>query len=259
MRHEGKALATILRVQGLRKQFGGIRAVDGVSFDIDEGGLVGLIGPNGSGKSTLFNLVSGVIRPDGGQVLFRGGRIDGLDPNEIFSRGLVRSFQNPRLFLGMNVVENTLVPPRDQKGEVVVNAPLPSRWKGQELELAQHGLDTLNKHQLTQVRLQWATDLSGGQMKLLEVSRALMGEPKMLLLDEPTAGVAPRLAEEIFDTIGVLRTEGGLTFLVIEHRLEILLARVDRVLVMHQGRIIFDGSPADAVRDPAVVDAYLGE
>lgn len=243
----------------MQKHFGGIRAVDGLTVGVDEGSLVGLIGPNGSGKSTLFNVISGVYKPDAGSITFREDRIDGLDPHEIYAKGIVRSFQSPRLFLGMTVLENALVPPRGQKGETVVNAPIPSRWSGQETALATDALGTLARNQLEAVRLNWATDVSGGQMKLLEVSRAMMGEPKLLLLDEPTAGVAPKLAGEIFETIVGLRREQGLTFLIIEHRLDVLLNYVERVLVMHEGKLIFDGGPREAVNDPQVIDAYLGE
>lgn len=243
----------------MKKAFGGIRAVDGVDAVLAEGELAGLIGPNGSGKSTLFNVISGVYKPDAGTIVFRGDRIDGLDPWEVFGRGVVRSFQNPRLFRGMTVLENTLVPPRDQRGERVANAPRPARWEDQEASLASGAIDTLVRNQLQAVPLNWATDISGGQMKLLEASRALMGDPKLLLLDEPTAGVAPKLATEIFETIVALRRAHGLTFLIIEHRLDVLLEHVERVLVMHEGKLIFDGTPDGAVNDPRVIDAYLGE
>jgi branched-chain amino acid transport system ATP-binding protein len=243
----------------VRKHFGGIRAVDGVTLRVDEGELVGVIGPNGSGKSTLFNVVSGVYRPDDGTITFQGEPIGGLDPWDIFARGVVRSFQNPRLFRGMTVIENALVPPRNQKGEKVLNAPFPPRWEAQERELAEQALMTLARNQLHSVRLNWATETSGGQMKLLEVSRAMMGEPKLLLLDEPTAGVAPKLAGEIFDELAALRRAHDLTFLIIEHRLEVLLRAVERVLVLHQGQLLFDGKPDEAVEDASVVDAYLGE
>lgn len=219
---------------------------------------MGLIGPNGSGKSTLFNIISGVFRPDAGRVFFQGERIEGLDPDEIFARGIVRSFQNPRLFLGMTVLENTLLPPRGQIGERVVNAPLHQRWADQEVSIAEAALGNLARHQLDGVRLNWATDVSGGQMKLLEVSRAMMGEPRLLLLDEPTAGVAPKLATEIFEAIVALQREYGLTFVVIEHRLSVLFDYVERVLVMHEGGLIFDGDPDDCVNDPRVLDSYLG-
>ena len=249
----------VLRLENVDKRFGGLRALDGVSAGISEGELVGLIGPNGSGKTTLFNVISGVLPPDGGTIHFRGDRIDGLEPHAIFGRGIVRCFQNPRLFGGMTVMENALVPPRDQIGERLTRAPLPRTWSAQETQLAAKALKILAAQQLSGVRGNWATEISGGQMKLLEVSRALMGEPQLLLLDEPTAGVAPKLAREIFDGIVRLQRDLGLTFLVIEHRLDVLFDYVTRVLVMHQGKVIFDGDPKAAAKDPAVVDSYLGE
>lgn len=242
----------------MKKHFGGIHAVDGVTFAVEEGQLVGLIGPNGSGKSTLFNVISGVYKPDAGRVHFHGEDITGEEPDSVFAKGLVRSFQNPRLFLGMTVLENAMVPPRGQVGEKVRNAPRPRVWRDQEVELARKALETLAQHQLGVVRSNWATDISGGQMKLLEVARATMGEPRMLLLDEPTAGVAPKLAREIFDSIARIRAALGLTFLIIEHRLDVLFDYVERVLVMHEGKILFDGSPAAAGEDERVVEAYLG-
>jgi branched-chain amino acid transport system ATP-binding protein len=252
-------VGTILHLDDVRKHFGGIRAVDGVTARIEEGELVGLIGPNGSGKTTLFHVITAVHPADTGRVEFRGERIDRLEPHEIFARGVVRCFQNPRLFGGMTVLENVLVPPRNQIGENPVWAPFPRRWNDQELHLAAEALATLAANQLSEVKGNWATEISGGQMKLLEVSRALMGEPSLLLLDEPTAGVAPKLAREIFDGILRLQKDLGLTFVVIEHRLEVLFDYVERVLVMHRGRIIFAGHPDAAAKESAVVDAYLGE
>ena len=248
----------ILRLDGVRKHFGGIRAVDGLSAQVQEGELIGLIGPNGSGKTTLFHVITGVHKPDAGAIEFRGERIDGLEPHEIFARGVVRCFQNPRLFGGLTVLENALVPPRGQVGENPLHAPFPRRWADQELQLAAKALQTLAAQQLAGVAGHWSTEISGGQMKLLEVTRALMGEPRLLLLDEPTAGVAPKLAGEIFEGIVRLQKDLGLTFVVIEHRLEVLFDYVERVLVMHQGRIIYSGHPDDAVKDANVVDAYLG-
>ncbi len=251
--------APLLRLEDVRKHFGGVRAVDGATAQIQEGTLVGLIGPNGSGKTTLFNVITGVYQADGGSIRFAGERIDGLEPDAVFAKGVVRCFQNPRLFRGMTVMENALVPPRGQIGEKPLHAPFPSRWTDQELRLAAKALQTLAAQQLAVVRSNWASEISGGQMKLLEVSRALMGEPRLLLLDEPTAGVAPKLAAEIFEGIVRLQKDLGLTFVVIEHRLDVLFDYVERVLVMHQGRILFDGHPDEAVKDAGVIDAYLGE
>src|SRR5207247_5318666 len=202
--------------------------------------------PDDTGKSPVFDVIAGVYAPDAGSVTCRGERIDTLDPWEIFAKGVVRSFQNPRLFRGMTVIENALVPPREQAGDRVVNAPIPKRWEAQEVALTEDALETLARNQLDAVRLNWATEVSGGQMKLLEVSRATMGRPRLLLLDEPTAGVASKLAEEIFQTIVRLREEHGLTFVVIEHRREGLFDYVERGLGRHEGKSPFDGEPEAA-------------
>lgn len=250
---------SLLSLSNVKKYFGGVRAVDGVSFSVNKGEIVGLIGPNGSGKSTLFNVVSGVYSADGGEIYFEGERIDGLQPYDRFSKGLVRSFQNPSLFFGMTTIENTMIPPRNQVGEVLSSAPFHGKWLRQERDLSGRALDTLKSMQLVGVGLNRATEVSGGQMKLLELSRAMMGEPRLMLLDEPTAGVAPKLAVEIFDMIRTLRDESRLTFVIIEHRLEILFDYVQRVLVMNQGQIIADGNPETVSKDAKVIDAYLGE
>ncbi len=252
-------MAELLRVEGLAKYFGGIRAVDGVSFKVSEHEIVGLIGPNGSGKTTLINTISGIYKPNKGKVYFQGEDITGLDPWEIYHKGIVRSFQVPRLFHKMLVIENTMVPFRHQKGENPWIAPFHHLWRDQETENAKKALSTLKEFQLFRVRNNWATELSGGQMKLTEISRSLMSEPKLLLLDEPIAGVAPKLAREIFSHIVRLRDEYGLTFLIIEHRLDILFDYVERVMVMNYGELIYDGDPEGVYKDPRVIDAYLGE
>lgn len=249
---------SILQLRDIVKYFGGIRAVDGVSFDLEEGQIVGLIGPNGSGKTTLINVISGVYKPIKGKIFFKGEDITGLDPWDIYHKGIVRSFQVPRLFQKMLVVENVMVAHRNQRGENPMIAPLHSKWIDQEIELAKASLETIKMFGLARVRNNWATELSGGQMKLAEISRAMMSEPKVLLLDEPAAGVAPKLAREIFGHIVRLRDEYDLTFLIIEHRLDILFDYVERVLVMNYGELIYDGDPEGVYKDPRVIDAYLG-
>ena len=249
----------ILKLIDVKKYFGGIKAVDGVSLSIDEGTIVGLIGPNGSGKTTLFNVISGIYKPDSGKIFFRGERIDELEPHQIFAKGIVRSFQIPRLFAGMTVMENTLLIPPGQIGEIVYNAPIHKRWVKQEISLGKRALNILDRHMLSNVALNLSSEVSGGQMKILEVSRTLMTSPKLFLLDEPTAGVAPKLARDILDMIVRIKDEYGSTFFIIEHRLDILFDYVERVLVMHQGKIICDGNPDKVVNDPKVIDVYLGE
>jgi branched-chain amino acid transport system ATP-binding protein len=249
----------MLKLVNVTKSFGALRAVDGVSFEVGEGTLTGLIGPNGSGKSTLFNVIAGVYKPDSGEVYFRGERIDGLPPDEVFQKGIVRSFQIPRLFKGMTVLSNTLIPPRDQIGEKVRYAPFQRTWKGQEINNARTAQSIMRTLQLNEVLTNLSTHISGGQMKLLEIGRASMGKPRMLLLDEPTAGVAPKLAHEIFEKIRSLARDFGITCFVIEHRLELLFDFVEKVFVMHRGRILAQGTKDEVVKNRTVVDVYLGD
>lgn len=187
-----------------------------------------------------------------------GEDITGIPAYETFAKGLVRSFQNPRLFLGMTIMENNLVPPKAQTGEKVQNAPFSKTWENQERELAGESLEIMKMLTLDQVARNLASEVSGGQMKLMELGRSLMARPKVLLLDEPTAGVAPKLGREIFHHIDDLRDNYDLTFAIIEHRLEMLFDFVDRVVVMHRGRVITEGKPDEVVKNPMVIDVYLG-
>ena len=248
-----------LKTVDLRKSFGGIRALDGVSITIREGEFVGLIGPNGSGKSTLFNVISGVYKPDSGRVLYYGEDVTGLPPHVLFRKGLVRGFQIPRLWGRMLVVENAATAARDRRGVDPVSALLRRReWVSwEEGSLTERVHSALERLRIMHVALNPASALSGGQMKLTDISRALMGEARLLLLDEPTAGVAPKLSRDIFKMLEKLNQE-GLTIFVIEHRLEVLFDFVERVIVMHEGRVIADGHPEQVTRNPLVLEAYLG-
>ena len=249
----------VLKTVNLYKYFGGIRALDGVSISVREGEFVGLIGPNGSGKSTLFNVISGIYHPDRGDVYLYGEKVTGLPPYELYRRGLVRGFQVPRLWHGMTVVENAATAARDRRGDGPFSALLRRgewlSWERESLVDRVHGV--LKKLSLTRVALNRASEISGGQMKLTDISRALMGEARILLLDEPTAGVAPKLAQDIFKLLEKLNSE-GLTIFVIEHRLEVLFNHVERVIVMHEGRVLVEGPPEKVAEDPRVLDAYLG-
>lgn len=248
----------ILLIKDLHKSFGGLKALNGVNLHVVKGEILGLIGPNGSGKSTLFNIISGLLKPEKGEIHFMGKRIDGLEPSEVYKLGIVRSFQNPRLYTGLTVLENLLVPPKGQIGERMLYAPLKFKWVKQEKTLGVKARDVSSLVELNNVIYNLARDISGGQMKLLELGRTLMGEPKLVLLDEPTAGVLPKLAEQIFTKISELRAEHNLTFFIIEHRLDILFKYVDRVYVMHQGSIIAEGAPQDIVQNKKVIEVYLG-
>ena len=249
---------TILKLEGVRKSFGGLRAVDNVSLEIKRGSITGLIGPNGSGKSTLFNVIGGTIPRDSGSITLDGTRIDKLPPHKIFKLGLVRTFQTPRLFFGMTVLENSLVPPKEQKGENPLMAPFHRKWEKQELDLAKMAKETLNFLEIEKLYSKWSSEISGGEMKLLQLASAFMGRPRMLMLDEPAAGVAPRLANDIFKSIEKRRKEEGTTFFIIEHRLEILFNYVDYVFVMGRGELLAMGKPDEVVKNQKVIEAYLG-
>ena len=251
-----------LRTVNLKKYFGGIRALDGVSIEIREGEFVGLIGPNGSGKTTLFNVISGVYRPDSGRVYLYERDVTGYPPHRLYELGLVRSFQIPRLWLNMTVVENTATAPRERPGAGPFSSVLRRRtwikWESDEDKgLAGAVFRVIDRLSLNPVILNPAHSISGGQMKLTDISRALIGRAKVLLLDEPTAGVAPALSRDIFRVLETLNKE-GLTIFVIEHRLEVLFDFVERVIVMHEGRVLTEGTPEEVAEDPRVLDAYLG-
>ena len=248
----------MLRLQNVRKLFDKLVAVDDVALTVEQGQIVGLIGPNGSGKSTLLNITAGSLPADKGTVTFAEHDITTRPANQIFDLGLARSFQDPALFTRMTVLDNMLLPPRNQRGEAPAQAPFHRRWRAQEQQAATTANALLNEVNLQSHYDRSTADLSGGQMKLVALSRMLMGEPKMLLLDEPTAGVAPALAYTIFERIADLRN-AGLTFLIVEHRLEILFAFVDYLYVMHLGKVIAAGTPAEIESNALVREVYFGE
>lgn len=249
----------LLELKQLRKDYGGLRALDDVTLDVPEGAIIGLIGPNGSGKSTLIDLVAGSIAPTAGQIIFAGDQIGGLGADEVFQRGIARGYQQPTLYFKMTALDNLLLPPKSQLGERPMYAPWHRRWADQEAENAERALHALQQVELLPHYDKLAADLSGGQMKLLEIARALMGEPRLLLLDEPTAGVAPLLARDIFQRIARLRDQQGITFLIVEHRLEILFDFVDEVYALHLGELIAQGAPVDVAGDRLLQQVYFGD
>ena len=251
-------MGSILNTDNLVKRFGGLAAVDKVTLDVEEESIVGLIGPNGSGKTTLFNVLTGIYRPDAGKVFFRRERIDGLQPHQVYVKGLVRTFQTPKIIQKMTVLDNVMLAVKNP-GESLIAALFKRRsWIGFENRLREKALEILRFLGLDKHAYTPASELSGGQMKLLEIARALISEPKMMLLDEPTAGVNPVLAYTIFDRVKELRKRFGITFFIIEHRIELLMRYVDRVYVMHQGKLIAEGEPNDIMNNPDVVKVYLG-
>lgn len=249
----------LLELQNVIKDYGGLRAVNGVDLSITEGKIIGLIGPNGSGKSTLINMMAGSTPITEGKIHFNGTDISDFSANQIFQQGIVRGYQNPSLFFKMTVLDNMLLAVKSQKGEMPWYAPWHHLWKDEESHHARQAIEVMKQVQLYEQANTLASDLSGGQMKLLEIARALMGDPKLLLLDEPAAGVAPNLAVGIFDQIARLRDEQNITFLIVEHRLEILFNYVDYVYVMHLGDVLAKGTPDEISNNQTVREVYFGD
>jgi branched-chain amino acid transport system ATP-binding protein len=250
--------APLLSTSGLRRSFGAVRAVDGVDLRVASHTITALIGPNGAGKTTLFDILTGFDRAHAGTVRFAGDRIERRAGWDIARRGLVRTFQTPRPFASLTVLDNLVVGSRAHPGERLLSLlTRPRAVKARERALIAQADEVLDLVGLTGQRDQRAGALSGGQGKLLELARALMLSPQLLLLDEPVAGVNPKLAEEILARILRLRDQ-GITFLIIEHDMDFVMAAAERVVVMAEGRVISQGTPDEVRRDRRVIDAYLG-
>jgi len=249
----------VLRTENIVKRFGGIKALQGVSIEVPKESIVMLIGPNGSGKTTLVNIISGFYKPDKGKVYIYDKDITGFSPHNIFKMGISRTFQIPLPFRKLTVLENLLVVARKVKGEGIIESLFKrSEWIKNEEMLVNKAMEILEIINLDHLWDKEAGKLSGGQMKLLEIGRALMSDPEVILMDEPVAGVNPRLANEIMEHVLALRDEYSISFLIIEHRLDIVLKYVDLVYAMHNGRIIACDLPERIVNHPAVAAAYLG-
>ncbi len=253
-------MSVLLEVQGVTKRFGGLAACSGVNLRIDRGELVGLIGPNGAGKTTVFNLLTGVYEPTEGTVMFAGTRLNGLRPYRVTALGIARTFQNIRLFRDLSVVNNVKVAINLRSKTGLFSALFRSR--GQQLD--DQRLDTLARDLLAKLNLDQVADVRAGQLpygmqRRLEIARALATGPRLLLLDEPAAGMNPQEKVDLMELIRSIKAEFDLTVLLIEHDMRVVMGICERIYVLEYGEIIASGAPEAIRRDPKVIAAYLGE
>jgi branched-chain amino acid transport system ATP-binding protein len=247
----------MLEVREINKSFGGLMAVYDCSLEVREGSITGLIGPNGAGKTTLFNVITGYYKPDRGNILFQGKEIHGLPPHQIFQQKIYRTFQITREFSQMTVLENFI--PEQQIGEKIWNTWFrAASVRRQEISIKEKALEVLEFVELIDLKDEYAGSLSGGQKKLLELARSMMAEPKMVLLDEPGAGVNPTLMRKLIDNIRKLREEKSMTFFLIEHDMDLVMNLCDPVIVMSEGKKLAEGTPEEIKKDERVLEAYLG-
>jgi neutral amino acid transport system ATP-binding protein len=248
----------LLSVRNVSKRFGAIAAVDDVTFDVAEGSITALIGPNGAGKSTLFNVVTGFVRGDRGEVLLDGESVFRRPPHTLARRGLVRTFQLTKALSVMSVLDNMLLANPRNRGERLGLAGLRPLWRDEERRARERARELLQVFGLAAKANDYAGTLSGGQRKLLELARALMLEPRVVLLDEPLAGVNRTLGRSLLEHIEGLRAERRTTILFVEHDLDVVMRHSDAIVVMAQGRVVASGTPAEVRRDERVISAYLG-
>ena len=248
---------SILTASNVQKRFSGNIVLKDVSLQIVPNKINLLIGSNGSGKSTLINVISGLLQADGGKISFMNHDITNKSTDEIFNKGIVRTFQTPRLFHGLSVLENLMMA-NHSIGESFRLALLSKRWREAESETRSKALSILEDLNMTDLKHNLAYDLSGGQIKLLELGKALMSDSKMILLDEPIAGINPTLAHEIFTKISQICQDTKTTFLIVEHRLDIALQYAEYVFVMGDGKIIAQDTPDKILQNDLVIKSYLG-
>jgi branched-chain amino acid transport system ATP-binding protein len=249
----------MLEVQGVHKNFGGLKAVNNCTLRVNEGSITGLIGPNGAGKTTLFNIITGFYKPDSGEIYFSGERIEGLPPDKIFQKKMFRTFQITREFEQMTVLENLMIIPPSQIGEKIWNTWLrPNMVRKQEKEIKAKALEVLEFVELVHLKDEYAGTLSGGQKKLLELAKSMMSDPKMILLDEPGAGVNPTLLKKLVGNIRKLCEKANITFFLIEHDMDLVMNLCNPVIVMSEGKKLAEGPPDEIKKDIRVLEAYLG-
>jgi len=242
----------------VKKHFGGTVALDGVSLSVSRAKATLLIGPNGSGKTTLINIISGLYPPDSGTIVFDGRDITSLKAHERFRLGLVRTFQIPKPFLKLTVLENMMVASRDNPGEMFRHAPVRHSWLDKETTAQKAAFKLLELLKLDKLSSNPSYTLSGGQMKLLEAGRALMSGAKLILMDEPVAGINPSLAHEVLTQLRSVTRELHVTLVIVEHRLDIALQYVDWVYAMNRGKVVAEGEPKQVMDNPSVIESYIG-
>ncbi len=247
----------IIVADGVRRTFGGLTAVDVEHLEIPRGVITALIGPNGAGKTTLFNLLTGFDKPDSGSWIFDGTALSGVPAFKVSRMGQVRTFQLTKALGLLTVLDNMKLGAKGQKGENFWQSLFPALWRKQDDEIEERAMALLTKFKLDAKSDDFAASLSGGQRKLLEMARALMSEPQLVMLDEPMAGVNPALSQSLLDKILDLKDE-GMTVLFVEHDMHMVRHIADWVVVMAEGRVVAEGDPHSVMRDPAVIDAYLG-